>query len=272
MSTDKPSVLVTGAGRGLGRAIAECFRDNGYHVVATDYDISLLSDLEDREHFTTAALDVSNDEAADAVAAMIQADLGRLDVIVNNAGINAFYPVCEAPTPMTVNTFNINTFGPLRTIRACLDLLIESKGRIVNVSSESAPLRTPFQSYASSKMALEALSDAMRRELRLVGVHLALVRPGAIKTELFDEIHNLRNAVDNSYFDRFFERFAAGVAKRVPKSPSTPGEVAAVVFQAATDPKKKVMYKINNDFTLRLLSRLPAKFLDKLLTSEIGKN
>lgn len=272
MSTDKPCVLVTGAGRGLGRAVARRFHENGYYVVATDYDLGLLSDLDDQEGYMIAPLDVANDEAADAVAAIIDGKLGRLDVLVNNAGINSFYPVCEAPTSMTVNTFNINTFGPLRTIRACLDLLIDAGGRIVNVSSESAPLRTPFQSYASSKMALEALSDVMRRELHLVGVHLALVRPGAIRTELFDDIHNLRNEVDNSRFDKFFGRYAAGVAKRVPKNPSTPDEVATVVYAAATDPRKKVLYKINNDVSLKILSRLPARFLDKLLTNDMGNS
>jgi len=269
MSLDKPCVLVTGAGRGLGRAIATHFHDNGYHVVATDYDVGLLPDLANNDGFTVAALDVTSDEAADAVATMIRTELGRLDVVVNNAGVNAFYPVCEAPTEMTVNTFQINTFGPLRTIRACIDLLIESKGRVVNVSSESAPLRTPFQSYASSKMALEALSDAMRRELQLMGVHIALVRPGAIKTELFDEVHNLKNAVANSRFDRFFGRYAAAVARRVPKNPSTPAEVAEVVYEAATDPKKKVLYKINNNFALRVLGRLPARLVDKILGGDL---
>jgi NAD(P)-dependent dehydrogenase (short-subunit alcohol dehydrogenase family) len=262
-------VLVTGAGRGLGRAIANRFHDSGYHTVATDCDVGLFSDLEEKNGYTIAALDVTSDEAADAAAAMIKTDLGRLDVVVNNAGINAFYPVCEAPTDMTVNTFQINTFGPLRTIRACLDLLIASKGRIVNVSSESASLRTPFQSYASSKMALEALTDAMRRELQLMDVHIALVRPGAIQTELFDEIHDLNNAVENSRFDKFFGRFAAGVAKRVPKNPSTPAEVAEVVFEAATDEKKKVLYKINNNFALRVLGRLPAKLVDKILGGDL---
>jgi short-subunit dehydrogenase len=118
-------------------------------------------------------------------------------------------------------------------------------------------------------MALEALSDAMRRELSLVGVHLAIVRPGAIKTELFDDIHNLKNAVDNSRFDKFFGRFAKGVAKRVPKNPSPPDDVAAVVYEAATDPKRKVLYKINNDLMLRVLSRLPSRLLDKLLTGDL---
>ncbi len=267
MASDKPVVLVTGAGRGLGRAIAEAFLAHGYHVVASDYDPDLLEDLRGRADYTPQRLNVRSDAEADEIAAKIRGDLGRLDVLVNNAGINAFYPVSEAPTEMTVSTFDINTFGALRTIRACLDLLIESRGRVVNVSSESAPLRSPFQSYASSKMALEALSDVMRRELRLFGVHLAIIRPGAIRTELFDEIHTLRNALPDSRYERFFGRFAKGVARRVPKRPSTPADVAAVVYEAATDPKRRAMYRINNDITLRLLSRLPKKLLDKLLTS-----
>lgn len=271
MSIDRPCVLVTGAGRGLGRAIAETFHDNDFHVVATDYDTALLSGLDGEDGYTIAALDVTSDEAADAVAAMIETDIGHLEVLVNNAGINSFYPVCEAPTQLTVNTFDINTFGALRTIRACLDLLIESRGRIVNVSSESAPLRSPFQSYASSKMALEALSEVMRRELRLFGVHLALVRPGAIQTELFEDIHHLKNEVENSRFERFFSKFARSVAKRAPKDPSTPAEVAAVVYRAATDRDKKLTYEINNDLAIKVLGYLPASIVDKLLTSEIGR-
>jgi short-subunit dehydrogenase len=116
-------------------------------------------------------------------------------------------------------------------------------------------------------MALEALTDAMRRELLPKGVHIAIVRPGAIKTEMFGAIAHLKNAVENSRFDSDFGQFAKGVAKRVPKHPSPPEDVAAVVYKAATDPKKKVLYKINNDFALAVLSRLPTKFLDKLLVA-----
>jgi len=272
VSTNQPCALITGAGQGLGRAIAEYFHDNDYHVVATDYDVKLLADLDGENGYTVAALDVTSDDAADEVAATIEKDIGHLEVLVNNAGIMSFYPVCEAPTELTVNTFNINTFGPLRTIRACLDLLIESEGRIVNVSSESAPFRSPFGSYASSKMALEALSEVMRRELRLFGVHLALVRPGAIKTDLFEEIHHIKNEVENSRFEDSFRKFAKGVAKRGPKNASAPSEVAAVVYKAATDKDKKVMYEINNQIALKVLDYLPSKTVDAILTASLGRS
>jgi NAD(P)-dependent dehydrogenase (short-subunit alcohol dehydrogenase family) len=271
VSAEQPCALVTGAGRGLGRAIAETFHDEGYQVVATDYDVDLLADLAGEEGYTVAVLDVTSDENADEVAAMIAKDIGHLEVLVNNAGIMSFYPVCEAPTELTVNTFDINTFGPVRTIRACLDLLEDSQGRIVNISSESAPLRSPFQSYASSKMALEALSDAMRRELSLLGVHLALVRPGAIQTELYEEVHHVTNEIENSRFENFFKRFAKGVARRAPQNPSTPAEVAAVVYEAATDADEKPMYEINNSLAIKIAGYLPTRMLDKLLTTELGR-
>jgi NAD(P)-dependent dehydrogenase (short-subunit alcohol dehydrogenase family) len=239
--------------------------------VATDYDASLLSDLDGCEGYLAEAFDVSSDEAANRVAKRIRAEVGRLDVIVNNAGVMSFYPVSEAPTSMTVAAFSVNTFGPLRTVRACLDLLIESRGRIVNISSESAPLRTPFQSYASSKMALEALSDVLRRELQLFGVHVAIVRPGAIGTELLEDVQQVRNELQNSRFDKFFRRFAAGVAKRIPKHPSTPAEVAEVVFAAATDEKRRVLYRVNNDRVLRILSWLPAGLTDRILAGNFTR-
>ena len=96
-SASAPCALVTGAGRGLGRAIAEAFHAKGYLVVATDCDAGLLRDLEGAPGYVTARHDVSDIEAAAEVAALIRERCGRLDVLVNNAGVNSFYPVCESP-------------------------------------------------------------------------------------------------------------------------------------------------------------------------------
>ncbi len=93
--------------------------------------------------------DVSDIDAAAEVAALIRKHCGRLDVIVNNAGVNSFYPVCEAPPQRTIDGFMVNTFGALIVSQACLDLLIESRGRIINIASESSPFRPPFQIYQS---------------------------------------------------------------------------------------------------------------------------
>jgi len=262
---DSPCALVTGAGRGLGRAIAETFHAKGYLVVATDFDESLLDDLSGVPGYLVKKQDVSDIAAASEVEKFIRERCGRLDVIVNNAGVNQFYPVCEAPPERTIQAFRINTFGALIVTQACLDLLIESKGRVVNIASESSPLRPPFQIYQATKMALECLSDTMRRELQLVGVHLATIRPGAIRTHLIEETLKVEVDLENSRFAPFFPKLREMVLRGMPKKISEPADVAAVVYLAATDPKKKAMYRINNDLKQRVAALMPKGVIDKLL-------
>ena len=269
MATEKPCVLVTGAGGGLGSAIAAHFHDKGYHVIATDYSIEPLAGLEGQPDYTIARLDVTSVENAREVAERIRTELGRLDVIINNAGVDVFAPITEAPPEKTMHGFMINTFAALITTQACLDLLIESKGTVVNISSESAPLRTPFQFYQSSKLALEALSETMRRELMCFGAHVAVIRPGAIETPFIAGHGNITNPVENSRYSEVFQRFAEGVPKASPKKKSKPEDVAALVFHAATDPARKLMYGMNHSLMLKVLQRLPARLLDKLILKQL---
>jgi NAD(P)-dependent dehydrogenase (short-subunit alcohol dehydrogenase family) len=257
----KPVVLVTGAGQGVGRAVANHFKSKGYHVVATDYNDALFEDIKDDTSITTARHNVASVEDAAAVAEKIQAELGRLDVIINNAGINAYLPVVEAPPQRTIDGFMVNTLGPLIVTNACLDLLIASKGCVVNLSSESAPLRTPFQYYQSTKKALECLSDVMRRELGVHDVHIACIRPGAIKTTM-TETAGVTNPVENSRFEKSFAVFAQQLVDQMPTNKCTPEEAAQEIFHAATDPKRKPLYAFKNLLKFKIMSRLPAKFLD----------
>ena len=264
-TTDVPCALVTGAGRGLGRAIAETFHANGYLVVATDFDEGLLKDLEGAPRYLTSRHDVSDIAATAEVEALIRGRCGRLDVVVNNAGVNRFYPVCEAPPQQTIEGFMVNTFGALIVSQACLDLLIESRGRIVNIASESSTFRPPFQIYQSTKMALECLSDVMRRELQLFDVHVAIIRPGAIQTDLIEGARQVKIDLEDSRFEPYFPKLREMVARGMPKKVSLPAEVAAVVYRAATDPRKKAMYRINNDPKQRLAALLPKRMMDKLI-------
>ena len=268
--TDTLCTLVTGAGRGLGRAIAEAFHAKGYLVVATDYDANLLRDLEGVPRYVTARHDVSDIDAAAEVAALIRERCGRLDVVVNNAGVNSFYPVCESPPQRTIDGFMVNTFGALIVSQACLDLLIESHGRIINIASESSPFRPPFQIYQSTKMALECLSDVMRRELQLFGVHVAIIRPGAIRTELIEDAKRVEIKAEGSRFEPYFPKLREMVVRGMPTTVSEPEQVAQLVYHAATDPKKKVMYRINNDLKQRLALLVPKKLMDRLILRMLG--
>lgn len=265
MSATQPVVLVSGAGRGLGRAICEVFHANGYRVVASDYSAELVADLEGRDGFLPLAMDVTDNDSIAAAVAEVRQQLGRVDVVINNAGIIDYGPVTERHPDDTARLYQVNVLGSLRVVHACLDLLTESAGRVVCITSESYRLRTPFQAYQASKLALEGLADTMRRELRHLDVHLATVRPGAIKTELFDAMHNIRNPVPEGRLATPFQSFADSLANNPPKKVSRPEEVATVVFRAATDPRKRAHYEINNMMALKVANLLPKKWVDALV-------
>lgn len=266
--SDSRVVLVTGAGRGLGRAICEAFHAGGDDVIATDADAELLADLTGR--MITAELDVTDQRAADAAASLVRTRFGRLDVLVNNAGLIGYFPVAETDPDVLIKHFEVNAFGALRLTHACLDLLVPAGGRVLNISSESWRLRTPFQIYQSTKLALEGISDVLRRELAHLGVHVATIRPGAINTELFHAMHDIRNPVPESRLQKPFDRFVERLSANPPAKRSEPDEVAALVCRAATDHRRRAHYTINNMLGLKLVSWLPVRWADRLLRRWLG--
>ncbi len=258
-------VLVTGAGRGLGHEIVERFHSEGCTVVATDVDLALLADLEKRPRIEIAALDVTDSGSVQKAADLIQSRRGRLDVVVNNAGIIGYFPVAETDPEMLIRHFQINSFGALRVTHACLGLLVASGGRVINISNESYKFRTPFQIYQSTKLALEGISDVLRRELRHLGVHVATIRPGAIETELFHAMDEISNPIENSRLDEQFRKFTCMLAENAPKKRSTPQAVAGLVFFAATDRRKAAHYAMNNMLSLRIMRLLTTRWADGLI-------
>lgn len=261
--TDGRVVLVTGAAGGLGRAICEAFHARGDTVVATDVDASLLADLTER--MVVAPLDVTDQQAVDAAAALVRQRFGRLDVLVNNAGLIAYFPVAETPPATLIKHFEVNAFGGLRLTHACLDLLVAVGGRVLNISSESWRLRTPFQIYQTTKLTVEGISDVLRRELVHLGVHVATIRPGAIDTELFHAMDAISNPVSDSRLEAPFARFSEMLKRNPPARRSRPEAVAEVVWRAASDRRRRPHYQINNMPSLKLVSWLPARWADRLL-------
>lgn len=268
--TTAPVVLVTGAGGGLGRAICERFHAGGYVVVATDVSVARLADLDGRARIITASLDVTDPQSVKGIASLVDAQCGRLDVLVNNAGIIGFFPVAEIDPDELIRHFQINSFGALRVTHACLDLLVAKGGRVLNISSESYRLRTPFQIYQSTKLALEGISDVLRRELVYLGVHVATIRPGAVDTELFHAMENIENPVTGSQLAPAFTKFAAMLAENPPTRLSRPQDVAALVLHAAQDRRARPHYQMNNMLSLRLASYLPARWVDALIRRKLS--
>ena len=271
--TDKQSIaLITGAGRGLGRAVADNLLQQGYTVVATDYSPALLEGYAGLANVVTRVMDVTSAESVSAVANYLQNTFGRLDVLINNAGIIDYGPVTERDPEDTIRLFQVNTFGSLRVVHACLDLLEKAKGRVVCVTSESYRLRPPFQAYQPSKLALEGLADVMRRELAHLDIHVATVRPGAIKTELFESMNHIKNPVPEGRLAAPFKRFTDMLLKSPPTRVSTPEQVAAVVVRAASEKKPRPHYEINNMLSMKIANLLPKRWVDALLHRTLRKS
>lgn len=168
-------VLVTGAGRGLGAALADVLHDRGRIVVR---GVRAAGDTPG-----TVALDVTSTASVEAAAAACTALHGRLDVVVSNAGLPAFGPVEAVNPAVLARILDVNVVGPHRVVRAALPHLRRSGGAVVVISSGLARVPVPFTAvYGASKAAAEALADGLAVEVAADGVVVAVVQPGPIST------------------------------------------------------------------------------------------
>lgn len=179
------SVLVTGASTGIGRATALHLAGLGFKVYAGIRRDEDATDLEHQAPLTAVRLDVTSALEVNDIAQRIEAE-GGLYGLVNNAGVYLGGALELMSDAEIESTFAVNVVGLLRVTRACLPMLREVRGRIVNVSSISGLVALPGVSvYAGSKHAVEAISDALRVELSTFGVRVIAVEPGSIDTEIW---------------------------------------------------------------------------------------
>ncbi len=168
-------ILVTGAGRAIGRATAiECAR-RGHEVVATARDEKLLEDLDVAQILPLDVTDLASVRAALDAA-------GELDAVVNNAALSGAGPMEDFPLDRLQQVMDTNTYGALRVIQGVAPAWRErGSGVIVNVSSVQGRVSTPLEgAYAASKYALEALSETLHYELSHFGIRVVIVQPGYI--------------------------------------------------------------------------------------------
>jgi NAD(P)-dependent dehydrogenase (short-subunit alcohol dehydrogenase family) len=177
-------VLVTGCSSGIGKATAQALVAAGHTVYATARRPSTLADLE-AAGARTLALDVTDEDSMKAAVATIEAEHGAVGALVNNAGYGVYGPVEEVPMEDVRREFETNVFGLGRMTQLVLPgMRAAGRGRIVNVSSMGGRLVYPTGGwYHASKYAVEAMSDALRVEVKPFGISVVLVEPGLIRTE-----------------------------------------------------------------------------------------
>ena len=182
---EQRAVLITGASTGIGRNAAERLAREGYFVYAGARKASDIEALNKIDNVQAVRLDVTRQDEIDAAVAFIKQQGRGLWGVVNNAGINISAPLIEADMSELEFLFDVNVYGVFRVTKAFAPMIIESGGRIVNISSISGVLASRDSAmYAASKHALEAFTDSLSKELVKLGVFVTAVNPGNFASEI----------------------------------------------------------------------------------------
>ncbi len=179
------AVLITGASSGIGRMTAERLARSGYFVYAGARSETDLAELDAIPNIASVRLDVTRPDEIDAAVQWVGNQGRGLWGVVNNAGVNVEAPLIEADEADLEFLFQVNVYGVFRVTAAFAPLVIESGGRIVNISSISGVLSGAGNGmYSMSKHAIEAYTDSLAAELQPLGVHVAAIEPGNFHTEI----------------------------------------------------------------------------------------
>jgi len=184
-ASSQKAILVTGASSGIGRNIAETLATNGYFVYAGARKQADLDALNEIPNIQSVRLDVTRQDEIDAAVKTVREGGKGLYGLVNNAGIAAVGPITEIDEDELAWILNVNLMGVYRVTKAFAPLIIESKGRISNISSDSGILSEMFWApYQISKHALEAYTDDLALEMALFDVQVSAINPGDYRSEI----------------------------------------------------------------------------------------
>jgi len=277
------TVAITGASTGIGEACALALDAKGWRVFAgvrKEADgAALRAKASDR--LTPLILDVTDGAQIRAAAATVADAVGDagLDGLVNNAGIAVAGPMEFVPLDDLRRQLEINVVGLVATTQAFLPLIRRASGRIVHMGSVGGSFAVPFAGpYSASKFAVEAITDAMRVELAPWRIHVALVKPGAVATPLWDRSTAIADEMltrvppeTMTFYGTAIERMRE-LAAHEAASGIAPEKVATVVVHALTSMKPRTRYVLGPQAGLRVtLSRLlPDRTRDKLVVKQTG--
>jgi NAD(P)-dependent dehydrogenase (short-subunit alcohol dehydrogenase family) len=246
MSTQHVAV-VTGANSGIGRATAIHLAANGYIVYGTVRSVTKADKLGAMaaDHGVTVNLveaDIASDESVrSGFAEILAATGGRVDVLVNNAGVGGNAVAEECPPSLYLDVMNVNLCGAVRCLQAVLPQMRErGSGCIVNITSVAGRIAALAQSpYVTSKWAFEGLSEGLAQELAPFGIRVAIIEPGVTKSAIFAKNIDAPNqsGAYEAHYRRLFQMYAAGIANA-----TDPFEVATLIHHAITTDEPQLHY------------------------------
>lgn len=241
--SDPQVVLVTGASKGIGKAVCEKLAEKGHIVYATMRSPDKFPGFVNSS-IRIKALDVTCEEQLKKVVEEVIAEQKKIDVLVNNAGVLSISP-CETFTLTEAkDQFNINFFGAFSMMQAVLPKMREQKsGKIINITSTSGfDPAIGLDIYAASKSALETLSESMASYLSHFGVHISLIQPGPVKTDMVTSAKKGSVKLENNPYELFQSHLISWYSERL-GSGQNPSEIGDLVDKIMSQENPKFRYQ-----------------------------
>ncbi len=258
-------VLLTGGSSGIGKAIGTYLTAKGYKVYGTARNPDAYPNF---DAFTLLPLDVRDAEAVPELVSRVFSQEGRLDVLINNAGVGLTGPVEETPQQEMANLFSTNVYGPVYLMQAVLPYMREQGGgSIINITSIAGYMGLPFRGfYSATKGALGLLTEALRMETRGFGIKITNVAPGDFATDIASRRYHAPVLEASAYKDRYAQLLAAIDADV--DTGGDPIQVAEAVYRILQQKSPKIHNPVGNvlqKFSLTLKRLLPDRVYERLL-------
>lgn len=258
-------VLITGGSSGIGKAIGAYLFNEGYKVYGTSRN---PSNILESTPFPLVALDVTKSDTIKACVKDVIAKEGRIDVLINNAGVGITGPLEETPSDEIKKAFDTNVFGPLELIKEVLPYMRqEKKGLIINITSIAGFMGLPYRGiYSASKGALELITEAYRMEVAPFGIQMTNIAPGDFATNIAAGRYHVP-VVEGSPYKEVYSSTLQMMNEHVDLG-SDPIQMAKVVLQIIQTPQPKVSYKVGSvlqRISVLLKKILPGRTYEKML-------
>ena len=277
------TILITGATDGLGKAAALLLAERGYRIFAGGRSPEKRAQLdtlakEKRLPVETLEMDVCDDRSVERAVAVVHQKTGKVDVLINNAGLAYVATVEDMTMEDWRRQFETNFFGVVRVTQAVLPKMRERRsGRIIMISSVSGLVTPPTQgAYSASKHALEGLSNALRHELYPFGVKTILIEPGYIVTNIqqtaVELVQPYQEKIQKGAYAKVYAGSWSGAKSSRAKSKTTPEDCARVILTAIEAPKPRARYGVTPlATTLKWAKRLlPDTAIDAMIRRKYG--
>jgi NAD(P)-dependent dehydrogenase (short-subunit alcohol dehydrogenase family) len=259
-ATPSKAVLITGCSTGIGRATAQHLASNGWTVYATARREESIADLRDAG-CNTLALDVTDEASMEAAVAAVKAKHGAVGVLINNAGYSQSGAVESVPMADVRRQFETNVFGLVRLTQLVLPGMRKQRwGKVVNISSMGANFVFPGGGfYHATKYAVDAISDALRFEVKGFGIDVVIIQPGLIKTEFGHAAVGAVPGEGGAYgeFNVAVGEATEGAYESGPlgKLGGGPETVATAIEKAITAKRPKARYRVTPSAHLLIAQR-----------------